>query len=333
MTYYPTNWYGGWGLQVTGSGNQVLSNTIAGLHILQATDDTPPIALDIDGADHLVQYNVIGRDSAASDVGVCGQGIKVAGSNMQILDNTIVDSKPGFVSAGSMNPTKGAIFVNDSSPAFDQVTIRRNAVITSPEEVIEFGPSIPDALKLFEPAQVTQINGTAVEGTNGAGSPCPGCLIDLYLDNRDDNQEALEWLTSATADSNGDFTATLPRPLTGDEGIRTSSTSQDYFVIGDYGPGMTTRLSELYVSSANSIAPTALTIAGPTTGLAGEAQDFTIAVYPVSVTLPITYTVDTDGDQRIGNCDRHPYHFHHQHGARSGRADRSDHHRPHDRPA
>jgi subtilisin family serine protease len=295
MTYFPNNWYGGWGLQITGSGNQVLSNTIAGLHILQAVDDTPPIALDIDGADHLVQYNVIGRDSAASDVGVCGQGIKVAGSNMQILDNTIVDSKPGFVSAGSTNPTKGAIFVNDSSPAFDQVTIRRNVVITSPEEVIEFGPSIPDALKLFEPARISLIDGTTVEGTSGDGSPCPGCLIDLYLDDRDDNQEALEWLASATANANGDFTATLPRSLTGNEGIRTSSTSQHYFIIGDYGPGTTTDLSELYVPSGSGVAPETMFISFPDTGQVDTTYSFALAVFPVSVTLPITYSLDTDG--------------------------------------
>ncbi len=295
MTYYPGNWYGGWGLQVTGSRNQVLSNTLAGLHILQSANDTPPMALDIDGSGHRVQYNVIGRDSAGGDVGVCGQGMKVAGSTIQILNNTIVDSKPGFVSAGSNNPTRGAIFVNDSSPAFDQVTIRMNVVITSPEEVIEFGPSIPDALKLFKPAQITRINGTAVEGTNGDGSPCPGCLIDLYLDDRDDNQEATEWLTSTTANSDGDFTATLPRSLTGAEGLRTSSTSQDYFIIGDYGPGTTTELSGLYIPGSDPGAPTALNITGPTMGEVGVSQVFTITVYPVSVTLPLTYSVNTGG--------------------------------------
>ena len=295
LTYVPTSWYGGWGIGLSGSRNQIISNTIAGLHRMQTANETPPIALDIYGSDHIIQYNIIGRDGAGSDVGVCGQGMKVAGDSTEILDNTIVDSKPGFTDASNNNPTKGAIYVNDSSPTFDQITIRRNVVITSPEEVIEFGPSIPDALRLFEPAQVTQIDGTEVEGTNGDGSPCPGCLIDLYLDDRNDNQEALEWLTSATADSNGDFTATLPRSLTGSEGIRTSSTSQDYFVIGDYGPGTTTDLSELYVPGGVPDAPTALSIAGPTIGQTGVSHAFTITVYPISVTLPLTYSVDTDG--------------------------------------
>ncbi len=296
LTYVPTNWYGGWGIVLSGSENQIISNTIAGLHQMQTENETPPIALDIYGSDHLVQNNIIGRDSDESDVGVCGQGIKVAGSNTEILDNTVVESRPGFTNAMNNTPTKGSIFVNDSSPTFDQITIRRNVVITTPEEVIEFGPSIPDALKLFEPAKITQINGTAVEGTNGDGSPCPGCLIDLYLDDRDDNQEALEWLTSATADTNGDFTATLPRSLTGDEGIRTSSTSQDYFVIGDYGAGTTTDLSELYIpSGAPPDAPTALSVVGPTVGQTSVSQAFTVTVYPTSVTLPLTYSVDTDG--------------------------------------
>jgi hypothetical protein len=295
LTFVSTNWYGGWGIGLSGSQNQVISNTIAGLHQMQTENETPPIALDIYGSDHLVQYNTIGRDGAGSDVGVCGQGIKVAGDSTEILDNVIVDSRPGFTDASNNNPTKGSIFVNDSSPTFDQITIRRNVVITSPEEVIEFGPAIPSALRLFEPAQITLINGTAVEGTNGADSPCPGCLIDLYLDDRDDNQEALEWLASATADANGDFVATLPRALSGSEGLRTSSTSQEYFVIGDYGVGTTTRLSALYIPADNPDAPSSLEITGPTIGQTSVAQVFTITVYPISVTLPLTYSVDTDG--------------------------------------
>jgi hypothetical protein len=295
LTFISTNWYGGWGIALSGSQNQIISNTIAGLHQMQTENETPPIALDIYGSDHLIQYNIIGRDSAGSDVGVCGQGIKVAGDSTKVLDNVIVESRPGFTDASNNNPTKGAIFVNDSSPTFDQITIRRNVVITSPEAVIEFGPAIPSALRLFEPAQITLINGTAVEGTNGADSPCPGCLIDLYLDDRDDNQEALEWLTSATADANGDFVATLPRALNGSEGLRTSSTSQDYFVIGDYGIGTTTDLSELYVPADSSGAPSSLEITGPAVGQIGVSQAFTITVYPISVTLPITYSLDTDG--------------------------------------
>jgi hypothetical protein len=301
LTFVSTSWYGGWGISLSGSQNQVISNTIAGLHQMQTENETPPIALDIYGSDHLIQYNSIGRDGAGSDVGVCGQGIKVAGASTEILDNVIVDSRPGFTDASNNNPTKGAIFVNDSSPTFDQITIQRNVVITSPEEVIEFGPAIPDALRLFEPAQITLINGTAVEGINGADSPCPGCLIDLYLDDRDDNQEALEWLTSTTADANGDFTANLPRALTGSEGLRTSSTSQEYFVIGDYGIGTTTDLSELYIpADSPPDAPVGLDITGPDVGQIGVSQAFTFTVYPASVTLPLTYSLDTDGGTPAG---------------------------------
>ncbi len=294
-TYASTSWYGGWGIALSGSQNQIISNTIAGLHQMQTENETPPIALDIYGSDHLIQYNVIGRDSAGSDIGVCGQGIKAAGDSTEILDNTIVDSKPGFTDASNNTPTKGAIYVNDSSPTFDQITIRRNVVITSPEEVIEFGPGIPDALRLFEPAQISVIDGTTVEGTSGDASPCPGCLIDLYLDDQNDNQEALEWLGSAIADASGNFTATLPRALTGAEGIRTSSTSQDYFVIGDYGLGVTTDLSDLYVPSSSGVAPTVVAIAAADTGYINTPYSITVAVFPLSVTLPITYAIYTDG--------------------------------------
>jgi hypothetical protein len=80
FNYDTQNWYGGWGIAISGSNNKVLENRIAGLHILQSANDTPPIAIELFGANHLVQDNVIGVDSAGSQVGVCGQGIKVSGS-------------------------------------------------------------------------------------------------------------------------------------------------------------------------------------------------------------------------------------------------------------
>ena len=53
----------------------------------------PPRALEVFGTGHRIEQNVIGVDEIDNEVGVCGQGTKVAGSNIQVLDNTIVGSQ------------------------------------------------------------------------------------------------------------------------------------------------------------------------------------------------------------------------------------------------
>jgi hypothetical protein len=287
MTYYAGSWYGGWGIQVGGSGNEIINNTIAGLHQMQSENDTPPMALEIIGSDHIVEGNVIGVDKAGSFVGVCGQGIKVAGHDTQIIDNIIVDSKSGFVSSEDDSPTEGAIFVNDSSPTFGQITIRGNRVITSPGKVIEFGPAIPsdDALKTFNPAKITGLDGKLVTGASGDDSPCPNCIVELYLDDLNDSEEAWEVLAVVTATASGDFVATLPYTLPADAGIRTSSTAQDDIVIGDHGAGTTVGLSRLYA------APADVYITGPVTGSVSTPYTFTIVVLPTQATTPISYSI------------------------------------------
>ncbi len=242
FAYDPQNWYGGWGIAISGSNNKVLENRIAGLHILQSANDTPPLAIEIFGANHTVQDNVIGVDSAGSAVGVCGQGIKVSGSGTQILDNTIVRSRIGFE---DIVPT--AILASDTSPSFGQITVRRNIVESGPGRVYAFGPGIPQALQTFAPARITAIDGTSVTGGSGAGSPCPGCLIDLYSDDADDVEEALAHLGQATADGSGQFAITLSQPLAPGTGLRTSSTTAAAGVIGTFGAGTTTKLSALYL--------------------------------------------------------------------------------------
>lgn len=290
MTYYESNWYGGWGIQVGGSGNEIINNTIAGLDQMQSENDTPPMALEIIGSDHIIEGNVIGVDKAGSFVGVCGQGIKVAGNGTQILDNIIVDSKSGFVSTEDDDPTEGAIFVNDSSPTFGQITIRGNVVITSPGKVIEFGPAISsdDPLKTFNPAKITGLDETRriVTGANGDDSPCPDCIVELFLDDLNESEEAWEVLAVVTATAGGDFTATLPYSLPTNAGIRTSSTAQDDVVIGTYGAGTTVGLSKLYVSPAD------LYIAGPVTGSVSTPYTFTIVVLPTQATTPISYAIE-----------------------------------------
>lgn len=280
FSFDPQNWYGGWGIAVSGSNNSILQNRIAGLHILQSANDTPPIAIEIFGANHLVQNNVIGVDSLNSGVGVCGQGIKVSGSDTRILDNMIVRSRIGFE---DIVPT--AILASDTSPLFGQITVRGNIVESGPGDVYAFGPGIPQVLQTFAPARITGINGTAVTGASGAGSPCPACLIDFYSDDTDGNGEALAHLGQTTADGNGQFAFTLSQPLAAGTGIRTSSTTATAGVIGSYGAGTTTRLSKLYLPMSS------VSISGPLTGSTGMTQTFTITVLPIGATTPLDYAV------------------------------------------
>ncbi|MDA0245212.1 MAG: hypothetical protein OT477_17490 [Chloroflexi bacterium] len=285
LNYDPANWYGGWGLQIGGSGHTITNNRIAGLHILQTANETAPMALDISGQNHLIEENIIGVDSAGAKVGVCGQGIKFSGSGTDILNNTIVGSRASFPDSD------GAILALDSSPTFGQVTIQGNIVEDGPGEIYIFGQGIPMALRQFRPGRITAINGTQVTGTNGINkdgvvSACPNCTINFYLDDLDETGETLTHLGSATADANGDFTFNLPQPLAADEGIRTSSTTTSVGVIGTLGTGTTSAFSGLYVPTIE------VEISGATTGEENDTFQFQLAVSPVQSALPITYTIN-----------------------------------------
>lgn len=289
FSYDPQNWYGGWGIAVSGSDNQVTQNRIAGLHILQSANETPPMALEIFGADHLIQENVIGIDSAGAKRGVCGQGIKVAGSGTQILDNVVYGSRAGFE-----DDDETVILANDSSPTFGQITVRRNLTEDGPSNVFKFGPAVPEILRTFKSAKLTNVDGTTLSGTNGDNSPCPGCLIDFYTDDGDAIGETLSYLGSTTADSNGDFTFTMTDTLPSGAGIRTNSTTQAAGVIGSYGAGTTAATSKLFLPM------TSVEIDGPTAGEVGVSQPFTITVSPAQATAPFTYTVEfTDAEPLV----------------------------------
>ena len=279
--YDTQNWYGGWGIALAGSNNKVLNNRIAGLHILQGANDTPPMAIEIFGTNQLIQNNVIGIDSAGSQVGVCGQGIKVAGNGTQILDNIIVGSRIGFE---DVVPT--AILANDSSPTFGRISVRRNLVGSSPGGIFEFGPGVPALLRNYAPAKITTINGTNVAGSAGDNSPCANCLIDFYSDDTDGNAEALRYLGNTTADSTGNFSFAMTQTLPSGVGIRTSSTSQSAGIIGSYGAGTTTRVSKLYLPMSSVV------ISGPLTGTVGITYTFTITVSPLGATTPLSYTLN-----------------------------------------
>lgn len=280
FSYDPQNWYGGWGIAVSGSNNTVTLNRIVGLHILQSANDTPPMAIEIFGANHTIQNNLIGVDRDGERRGVCGQAIKVAGSGTQILGNIIWGSRAGFE-----DDEKTVILANDSSPTFGQITVRRNLTENGPGNVFVFGPAVPNVLKNFKSAKLTNINGTTLTGTNGDGSPCPGCLIDFYRDDGDAIGEALAYLGNTVAAGNGDFTFVMTTTLPSGVGVRTSSTTQAAGIIGNYGAGTTAAVSKLFLPM------TGVTIEGPTVGDLNVAQAFTITVSPAQATAPFTFTL------------------------------------------
>ncbi|MEJ2209543.1 MAG: hypothetical protein P8129_10960 [Anaerolineae bacterium] len=251
------------------------------------------MALEIAGTGHLIQDNVIGVDSADNEVGVCGIGIFASDGEADILDNVIVNSRQGF----EEDESNTAIYLAEDPFDPGGITVRgnviRNDVPTASRQgsefkAINFTGTSAAALRLFAPAQITSIHGTSVMGTSGAGSPCPDCTIDFYLDDLDDTEEALTYLGSADADSHGDFTFTLAQPLPANRGIRTSSTTGVFGTIGDFAAGTTTRLSELYVAPA---APVSVAITGPASGDVGVPYDFEITVTPLDATMPFTYSI------------------------------------------
>lgn len=238
LTFDPANWYGGWGIAVGGTGHTIAGNTIAGLHITQSANDTPPRALEIFGSGHDIHGNVIGRDSDGHAVGVCGQGIKVAGHGTEIIDNVIDRSR-----VDSEDAVETAILANDSSPTFGEITVQGNVVVEGPGRIFEYGPATSDTLKLYKPAVITDVTGVVVTGSAAPGYPCDSCRIDFYLDDDNGEEEALQHLGSTLAGPTGDFTFNLPAPLPAGYGLRTMSTSQLSGTIPGYGAGTSTEAS------------------------------------------------------------------------------------------
>ena len=255
----PSEWFGGAGISAAGTGLLIQGNTIAGMQTIHTHNTTPPGALQILGRLHTVQLNQIGKDAAGYESGVCGQGIQLSttrdinphvNNGHMIIDNAIYAPRNGF------DNTKGAFLWTDTTVnSFRDGgnTIRRNLVVTGIEKYIEFGPMLTTPLKSFEPAVITNISGVNISGNShpsnifGDPSPCPNCLIDFYLDDADANQEALEYLGSTQADSNGDFDFVLASALPDDFGIRTTSTSVADDVLPNAWAGQTSEMStEVY---------------------------------------------------------------------------------------
>jgi hypothetical protein len=251
-------WAGGSGLTVSGDGHQIGGpnegdgNRFAGLYLDIFEESEQPFAIELSGTDddNIIQNNVIGLDAFGDAVGICGRGIKLSGGpeGTQVISNTIVET--GL----------SAILMNDSiiTDRLNGNTLRGNVIKregdwpgeqgdnTFPEAAIAYGSGVPDPLRNFTPARITEISGTSVSGTSGTGSDCPFCTIELFLDDRDTVVEALESLDLVTADGDGNWSATLPATLEEDEALRTMSTVPDDWTITGLDAGTTSNLSVLY---------------------------------------------------------------------------------------
>lgn len=287
--YNPADWYGGWGIALSGSGNVIRHNRLVGMNQVRSANDSPAMALEVFGSNHQIISNTIGVDSNGYELGVCGQAIKVSGHDLDVLDNLIVGASP----LNPDDPNVAAILVSDTSPQFDRITVQRNivrdGVLPSTRDYYEFGPGLPEALKRFQSARITMLEGLTVRGANGidllgATHPCPHCLIDLYLDDDDAQNEALTWLGQSQADLNGTFVFTLTQPLSPTQGLHTISTSTADNVIADYRAGMSAAASKLFLPMRN------VTISGPAQGLVDSDLTFTVTVDSAYATAPFTYT-------------------------------------------
>ena len=244
----PVDWLGGSGLSVSGEGNVIEDNIIAGIRIAVEPPTIQADAIRVGGDNHVIQNNKIGVDADNTEVGVCGRGIYMQGGTEfnQLTANTIVS--PGY-SAISLNDTP-VVSTSDAN------TLRGNIIKkytpwgeiegnNSPEDAIQITKSLPDAFRNFKPAAITSIDGAEVTGTNGVNSLCPNCVIEIFIDDTDTITEALTSAAVVTADANGDWTATLSAPLPANKGLRTTSTTAQYNTIAGMSAGTTTGLSLL----------------------------------------------------------------------------------------
>jgi Ca2+-binding RTX toxin-like protein len=254
-------WYGGEGIQVTGSNNRIVGNVIAGLHKTQTANETPPIAMEIFGTANQVTNNTVGRDVAGNIVGVCGQGLLIGGSQSVATENIFDITRNGFDPSDIGSLFDSAIITQSCSGGGsctgDFISVYDNVINGHNNDAGNYyasrfaDPGVPEVIRKFNPAKVTSVNGTAVEGTNGdedlmngIESACGGCTVYLYLDDEDDRIEAFDLVGTATADANGNWSTTISAPLAAGQGLRTQSMSNAFGVIGQSGPGMTSHLSD-----------------------------------------------------------------------------------------
>lgn len=244
----PVDWLGGSGLSMSGKGNTIENNVIAGLRIAVVAPTIQADSIRVSGDSHIIRNNKIGVDVANHEIGVCGRGIYLQGGTKfnQITTNSII--QPGL-SAISLNDTP-VISTSDANTLRGNVIKNTSGWGSSAEDAIQMTKSLPDAFRNFQQATITRIDGVNISGTSGAGSPCPNCVIEVFLDNTDMINEALQSLAVVTADASGNWSAILPTALTASQGLRTTSTTAQYNTIAGMSAGTTTGLSALVQSHA-----------------------------------------------------------------------------------
>ncbi len=252
-----STWAGGSGITVEGDGHHLGGpdaadgNRFAGLYLDVFELSEQPFAMQFTGAtrDVLVQNNVIGLDGSGAAIGICGRGLKLSNGpeGTQVLSNTFVETGLSAVVMNRWtlngNTLRGNVIRRAGAWPEEQGD---NAF---PEGAIAYGTEVPQALKEFEPAVVTAIEGTSISGTSGTsqnGQACALCTVEIFLDDIDDVTEALQSLAVVTADADGNWSATLPAPLESDQGLRTMSTVPDEWTLDDLDAGTTSNLSVLY---------------------------------------------------------------------------------------
>ena len=256
-----STWNGGTGITVDDDDNQIGGPTAAegnhfvGLYLSSFALTNQKPAMDVSGQGHVIQNNVIGLDINDDAIGVCGRGLSMLDgpADVDVLDNIFVD--PGY----------SAIMANHWT--FNGNTLQGNLIErenpwpgalpgqASAEGAVVFATMVPAELRNFTPAKVTQVNGTTVSGVAGDGSPCAYCTVELFLDDTDAITETLQSLDLVVADNGGNWTASLPAPLEGGQGLRTMSTVPDDFTITGLDADTTSRLSELQAATYQVFMP------------------------------------------------------------------------------
>ncbi len=241
------DWYGGSGIRIDGDDHIIEGNMITGIRLDLFSSSTQPEAIYVgESCDRvIIRENLIGLDALGNDRGVCGRGINVFNSKQLHIENNTIT-----------NPFNSAILLNGTLYRDGEISknvIRKSTPWLWPEgapkgddAIVRF-TALPDSFEFFNPAKITSISGTAVVGTAGDGSPCPNCRIEIFMDDNDGINEALQYLGSATANAAGKWTFTLPSPLKAGQGLRTTSTTTTPNIISGYGPNTTVGLSELYI--------------------------------------------------------------------------------------
>ena len=278
LDYDPNFWYGGEGIQVTGSQNIIRNNIFAGLHKPQATNVTPPIAMEIYGTSNTVTENIVGIDANGTKIGVCGQGLLFGGTESEASSNTFYFTRNGF-DPGDIDTEFDSAIITQSFTTHlmgdpDRwLKVFNNVIDGGNESAANYhgyrlaSPGVNTELRQFIPAKITSISERTVRGTNGdklnalAVDPfCPNCEVYLYHDDNDNRIESFTLLGQTRADANGDWVATINQDLVSSRSIRTQSMSTDnQTLIADsdlpiryYDANTTTRLSDDFYNASNT---------------------------------------------------------------------------------